>query len=64
MTAKIRRFGMAVALALMAGCDSNPEGPRAPLYPPLKTAADGQGASGQPARKPVTKNPREIVNPD
>jgi hypothetical protein len=64
MTLKMRRFGTALAFALLAGCDSNPEGPRVPLDARLKTPADGRGEPEQPERKPVTKNRREIVNPE
>jgi hypothetical protein len=58
MTPKIRRLGP--VLALLAGCgEPNPEGPRVPPEAVPKPSADGQ-----PARRPVTKNPREIVNPE
>jgi hypothetical protein len=64
MTATTRRLGMAVAFAFLSGCDSNPEGPRAPSHPRRQTSDDGQAVPGKPERQPVTKNPREIVNPD
>jgi hypothetical protein len=64
MTAKTRGLGMAVAFAFLSGCDSNPEGPRAPSHTPLQTSADGQTVPRKPERQPVTRNPREIVNPD
>jgi hypothetical protein len=64
MTPKMRRCVTALALALLAGCESNPEGPRAPSDAHLRASANRQGGAGQPVRKAVTKNPREIVNPD
>ena len=64
MTLKMRRLGPVLALALLTGCDSNPEGPRAPADALSKAAADGQAAPGKAARRPVTKNRREIVNPE
>jgi hypothetical protein len=56
------RFGAALTLALLplVGCETNPEGPRAPDGSASKAAAQGQPTG----RRPVTKNPREIVNPE
>jgi hypothetical protein len=49
---------MILALAFLAGCNANPDGPRAPSVTPSKEASDAA------APKPLTKNPREIVGPD
>jgi hypothetical protein len=60
MTSTLWRLGL--ALALFAGCgDPNPEGPSVPPHTLSKPSADGQAA---PDRRPITKNPREIVNPE
>jgi hypothetical protein len=58
------RLVPALALILLVGCESNPDGPRAPSFTPSKASADGQPVPGAAPRQPVTKNPREIVNPD
>jgi hypothetical protein len=60
MTPTNHRLGLALALVLLVGCDSNPEGPRAPDVTTAKAKASGQPTE----RRPVTKNLREITNPD
>ena len=61
MTPRRHRSGPALALALtlLAGCDPNPDGPRVPSHAPSASPADTT-----PTRKPLTKNPREIINPE
>ncbi len=54
------RIGVALALFVLAGCESNPEGPRAPDFTPSKSTTNGQPTE----RRPITKNPHEITNPD
>jgi hypothetical protein len=63
MPPAIRRLLAISALALpAAGCDPNPDGPKVPPHTLSKPDAGGPPAA--PPRQPVTKNPREIVNPD
>jgi len=58
-------MGVAIAtLALLTGCDLNPDGPRAPASSNSAASADGRPAPGNSARRPVTKDSREIVNPE
>ena len=66
MNSKKHRTGfvLTLVLTLLAGCEANPGGPRAPSLRTLKTSSEGQSAPGKTERQPVTKNPREIVNPE
>jgi hypothetical protein len=59
MTSRKRRLAPSLALILLAGCESNPDGPRVAPH-----ATPGPSADGPPARRPITKNPRELTNPD
>jgi hypothetical protein len=65
MHPKLSRLGRSLAVCLIAGCgDPNLDGPRVPPHTLSKPPPDGQGASGEAPRRPVTKNSREIVNPE
>lgn len=54
-----------LAALLLAGCDSNPEGPHAPSASSstAPTVAPGAAGSATVAKKKVV-NPREITSPD
>jgi hypothetical protein len=53
-------FGLVLALVVLGGCETNPEGPRAPDLTPSKATTQGHSTD----RRPITRNPREIVNPE
>ena len=55
---------LVLAFLVLPGCDSNPDGPRVPPQASSAGPAEGPAAPGKPARRPVTRNPREIVNPE
>ena len=60
----VYRVASALAVALLVGCDSNPEGPRVPPRAAANTPAGAQTESGDSGRQPITKSRREIVNPE
>jgi hypothetical protein len=60
----VYRLGAALVLPLLAGCESNPEGPRVPPHSSSNASTEARPAPEKPGRQPAAKRKIEIVIPD